>query len=122
MNSKRTKMDYVDSKIPQSALEALFYFFWPLNSWLKKSIVVVFIVLVASFTVWLSLPEKTKTEAINYLKGNTKAQTPEIVTPRKAPSANGMNDVRQHTEGDQSPAVISNGDVNINIRNKDSEK
>lgn len=123
MKNKRTRVDYGDSiKIPQSTLQAVFSLFWPLNSWIKKIIFLVIIVLVASFSTWFSLPETTKTEVIDYLKGSKRAQSPVIVSPGKEPSANIQKEIRQHTEGDQSPAVVTNGDVNINIGRKDAKK
>jgi len=83
---------------------------------------VVVILLIASFTIWFSLPERTKTEVIDYLKGSKKAQSSAIVTHGKEPSLNIQKRIQQHTEGDQSPAVVSNGDVNINIGSKDGKK
>ena len=81
-----------------------------------------FYLLVASFTFWVSLPERTKTEVIDYLSGSKKVESPAIATHGKEPSVNIQKGIRQHTEGDQSPAVVSNGDVNINIGNKDGKK
>lgn len=123
MKSKRTRVDNGNTnKIPQSIVQAVFYLFWPLNNWLKKIAVVVVIVLVASFTIWAALPEKAKTKVMDFLKRSEKVQSPVVVSPAKEPLVNIQKDIRQHTEGDQSPAVISNGDVNINIGNKDSKK
>jgi hypothetical protein len=123
MKSKRTKVDDGNlNKIPQSTLQAVLSIFWPLNSWLKKIVFVVIIILISSFTIWVSLPEKTKMEVIASLIGDKKTQFPVIVTPEKEPSVNIKKDIRQHTEGDQSPAVVSNGDVNINIGSKDGKK
>jgi hypothetical protein len=123
MKNKKTKVDYVNSnKIPQSTLQAVFSLFWPLNSWLKKIVFMAVIMLAASFALWVSLPEMTKKEAIDYLRSSKKAQSPVIVTLGKEPSANIQKGIRQHTEGNQSPAVVSSGDVNINIGSKDSKK
>lgn len=123
MKDKRKKVEYVNSnQIPQNPWQAAFSFLWPLNSWHKKIVFVVVIMLVASFTIWVSLPERAKTEVIDYLKGSKKAESPIIVTPGKEPSVNIQKSVQQHTEGDQSPAVISDGDVNINIGSKNNKK
>jgi hypothetical protein len=123
MKNKRTKVDYGESnKIPQSTLQAVFSLFWPLNSWLKKIVFMAVIMLAASFALWVSLPEMIKKEVIDNLKSSKKAQSPIIVTPGKEPSANIQKGIRQHTEGNQSPAVVSSGDVNINIGSKDSKK
>ena len=123
MKNKSTKVRKSDSnQKPQNLWQAVCFLFWPLNGWLKKVFFVVIIILVASFTLWVSLPERTKTEVIDYLKGSKKTQSPSIVTPGKEPSANIQKDIRQHTEGNQSPAVVSNKDVNISIGSKDSKK
>jgi hypothetical protein len=123
MKNNKTKVDNDDSdKIPQGTLQAVFSLLWPPNSWFKKIVFMAVIILVASFSVWLSLPERTKTEVIDYLKGSKKTQAPAIATPGKEPSVNTQEGIRQHTEGDQSPAVISNGNVNINIGRKDDKK
>jgi uncharacterized alpha/beta hydrolase family protein len=123
MKNKSTKVRKSDSnQKPQNLWQAVCFLFWPLNSWLKKVFFVVIIILVASFTLWVSLPERTKTEVIDYLKGSKKTQSPAIVTHGKESSANIQKDIRQHTEGNQSPAVVSNKDVNISIGSKDSKK
>jgi hypothetical protein len=123
MKNKSTKVDYgTSNQIPQNPWQAVCFLFWPLNSWLKKVFFVVIIILVASFTFWVSLPERTKTEVIDYLSGSKKVESPAIATHGKEPSVNIQKGIRQHTEGDQSPAVVSNGDVNINIGNKDGKK
>lgn len=123
MKNKRTKVDDGNSnKTPQSALQAVFSIIWPLNNWLKKVVFVVVIFLVASFAIWVSLPERIKTEVIGYLKGSNKIQSPAIAPPKKEPSVNIQKDIWQSTEGNQSPAVISDGNVNINIGSQDDKK
>jgi regulatory protein YycI of two-component signal transduction system YycFG len=118
MKNRRKEVDYGDSKIPQSTLQAVFSLFWPLNSNLKKFIFVVALVLVGLFAVWVSLPEKTKTEIIDHLKDNKNVQFPAIVTKEKVPPTAVKKQI-PHTEGNQSPAtsihVESSGDQSPNI-------
>lgn len=118
MKNRRTEVAYGDSKIPQSTLQAVFSLFWPLNNNLKKFIFVVVLVLVALFAVWVSLPEKTKTEIIEHLKDDKNVQSPATVTKEKVPPSVVKKQI-QHTEGNQSPArsirVESSGDQSPNI-------
>lgn len=55
--------------------------------------------------------EKTKTEAGSAKSEECKTEknTPETITP---------DQIKQHTEGNQSPAIISGGDVELNFENK----
>lgn len=82
----------------------------------------ILIIFVGSFAIWISLPESKKTEAIDYLRGSNKVQSSPIVTQGKEPSLKVQKNIQQHTEGDQSPAIVSNGDVNINIGGKDGKR
>jgi len=144
MKNRTKKVDYTSNKMPQSLWHAFFLLLWPLNAWWKKVIFVIVIVFVASFAIWAALPERTKTETVDYFKGSRKAQSPPVVTPGKGsniqneyPDASkktakpvpqspvkrrtqglSQEGIRQQTEGDQSPAVISGGDVNISIEGK----
>lgn len=145
MKNKSISVDHGTSKqTPQSPWHAFFLLLWPLNAWWKKAIFVIVILFVASFAIWVALPERMKTETLEYLKGSKKAQSPATVTPGKESNIQNENSdpskktarpipqslgkrrtqglsqegIRQQTEGDQSPAVISGGDVNISIEGK----
>jgi hypothetical protein len=123
MKNKRRKVkDGNSNQIPQNLWQAVCSLFWPLNSWLKKIVSVVVIILVAFFTIWVSLPERTKTEVIDFLKGSKSTPSPAIITHERESSVNIQKGIRQDTEGDQSPAIIADGDVNINIGSKDDKK
>ena len=121
---KKKVKDYYNTsnQTPKDLWQAAFHLLGPLNSRRNKVVLVIVIIFVAFFYLWSSLPERTKTEVIDYLSGNKKVESPAIVTHGKEPSVNSQKGIRQHTEGDQSPAVISNGDVNINIGGKDGKK
>jgi hypothetical protein len=123
MKNKKSKVYYnTSNQIPRNLWQVAFNLLGPLNSRRNKIVLVIVIIFVIFFYLWSSLPERTKTEFIDYLSGNKKVETPAIVTHGKEPSVNSKKEIRQHTEGDQSPAVISNGDVNINIGGKDGKK
>jgi hypothetical protein len=119
MKDKRKKVDFIsEDQIPQSPMQAVLSLFWPLNTRAKKIIFFIFIVFVASFAIWVSLPEITKTDIIAYVKGGNNTPTPVIVIPSKTPAINTQKDIKQNTKGDQSPAVVSGGDVHIDIDSK----
>jgi len=119
-------------QVPEGLWQLAFHVLWPPNRWWKKIILVVVVIFVVLFAVWTPLPERTKTEIIDSLKGSkdistdaAKKTVDPVVTQLKEkrqtqePSHEG---IQQHTEGDQSPAIVSGGDVNINIKVKDSKK
>jgi|GEM_PF-5781377 len=119
MKDKRTKAAYDNSnQIPKSLWQAVFCIFWPLNSWLKKGAFMVLVIFAVVFTIWIYLPERSKNEVIDYLKGRKIMQSPTTITLGNPSSANVQKDIEQHTEGDQSPSVISGGDVSITIGDK----
>jgi hypothetical protein len=78
MKRKNTRVNDTSGKIPQTPWQAFFYLFWPLNSLFKKTVFVALIIFGTFFTIWISLPEITKTEVIDYLRGSNKAQFPAI--------------------------------------------
>jgi hypothetical protein len=116
MKNKRTEAINDDSnKIPQSPAQVLFSLFWPLNTNLKKFAAIILLAFLGLFAVWASLPDKTKSEIIGYFKNSRNVQSRPPAKTNRAPLANTKKEIHQHTEGNQSPAVITNGDVNINI-------
>jgi len=118
MKNKRTEVDRGDlNKVPQNIIQAILSLLWPLTSNLKKFIALVILLSVVFFAIWVTVPEKTKTEIIGFIKGSKSIQSPTITSNEKVPPPNITKEILQHTEGDKSPAVISNGDVNISIGN-----
>ncbi len=135
-----------ESQVPRDLCQALLDFLWPLNTWWKKIGFLIVVVFVICFFAWRSLPDKTKIDAIDYFLRNRKGVQPQAVeTYTKSTSENIKNGkssetvsvmpqapaierrarkqplqgaIQQHTEGDQSPAVVSEGDVNIRIEGK----
>lgn len=128
-------------QIPTNPWQVVWYIFWPPNTWKKKFALGSVIFIIVCFTLWVSaIPDTIKTEIIHFVKeqitnlpeqpqksavtGNSQASQPEVSkTPeikRTAPlkqtqeqtKNTNTTTINQHTEGDQSPAIISN-DVNI---------
>ena len=127
-----------DSKqIPTNLLQAIWRPFWPPNTRKKKFALGSVIFALVCFTVWVSvIPDTIKTEIIHFVIGKTTnhprsplepavtgsqqeiSKTPEMkrTTPFRGTQEQTKNTntliINQHTEGDQSPTIISN-DVNI---------
>ena len=146
MKNKNIKINGTSSQKPRDPWEAFFHVLWPLNTWWKKVVFAVVIFLVVCYGIWLAFPEKIKMEIIDYLKDRKETQSPASVGDGKDSSENIKNEdpnipnkirsempvdqkkdsfqkssqegIQQHTKGDQSPAVVSGGDVNINIGGK----
>ncbi len=126
---------------PAGLWQVFFRLVWPLDTWKKKvALGVIFIAAVCS-AVWVyGFPDIIKAEVIHYFKqvitdrsetplkspaaGDSQGSQPQVsetpemkrTTPFRATKERMKNTntliINQHTEGDQSPAIISN-DVNI---------
>ncbi len=108
MKNKRTKANSdTASQIPQGPWQAIFNLFWPLNSRWKKAFLAIIIVLAAFFSIWVSLPETTKKEFIDYLKNSKKAQSPAIVS---------------HGNESTSPVGIGDGVASVRVMVLGSDK
>ncbi len=146
MKNKNIKINGTSGQKPRDLSEAVFHVLWPLNTWWKKIVFAVVILLAVGYFGWLALPEKIKMELIDDLKDRKETKSPASVGHGKGTSENIKNGdpnipnkirsempvkqkkdsfhkssqdgIQQHTEGDQSPAVVSGGDVNINIGGK----
>jgi len=83
--------------------------------------------IVVSLGLFTDSLDKAIEFAKKYFSSSKQEQSQEQYTPKDKKSRTAHNSalpnhIEQKTEGNQSPAVISGGDVNINIENKRDDK
>jgi len=79
MNTSSKVNDDTD-KIPKSLWEVILHFFWPPQNFLSKIILAGTVIIFVCFTIWTSLPEKSKNELIS-LKSGFANLKPELIRP-----------------------------------------